>query len=225
MMIRSRKELEFYIMADRMMNRGRFRPTLKDRLKDLINHDYLMRYMRSLRYCSYVFRSVDARDTDPPLLDTPGMLMRIRGLFHRARFIRLGTKLGFTIGWHSLGYGAVVSHYGTIIVGRLNRIGNYAVINVSTCVSGPLTDRGKIIGDAFYMGTGAKVIDDVTFGDNVVVGANAVVTHNSDGASGCLLVGIPACEAKKTPAWYEQDEQYSERVRKIEALRKQMNID
>lgn len=224
-MIRSRKELEFYIMADRMMNRGGFKPTLKERLKELIVRDDLMRFMRSLRYCSYVFRSVDARDTDPPLLDTPGVLMRIRGLFHRARFLRLGMKLGFTIGWHSLGYGAVISHHGTIIVGRLNRIGNYPVINVCTCVSGPLTGRGKIIGDAFYMGAGAKVLDDVTFGDSVMVGANAVVTHTCDGASGCLLVGMPAAEVKKIPAWYEQHEQYAERVRKIEALRKQMNID
>ena len=223
-MIRSKKELEFYIMADRMMNRGRFRPTLKDRIKDLLAPDHIMRYMRSLRFCGYVYRSAYARDTDPPLLDTPSPWMRLKGLYHRSRHHRLGIKLGYTIGWHSLGYGAVLSHYGTIIVGRLDRIGNYAVINVSTCVSGPTSERGKIIGDAFYMGTGAKVIEDVSFGDNVVVGANAVVTHTSDGAEGCLLVGIPAAPIKKIPAWYEELEVYADRVAKIEALRKQMNI-
>lgn len=33
-MIKSKKELSFYIMADSMMNRGYFKPSLKERVKN-----------------------------------------------------------------------------------------------------------------------------------------------------------------------------------------------
>src|SRR5574344_1158534 len=35
-----------------------------------------------------------------------------------------GIKCGFTIGYNSLGYGAVIPHYGTIVVGSTNKLGN-----------------------------------------------------------------------------------------------------
>jgi serine O-acetyltransferase len=46
------------------------------------------------------------------------------------------------------------------------------------------------IGDNVFMGAGARVLGGITLGDDVNVGANAVVLH--DVPSGCTAVGIPA---------------------------------
>lgn len=52
-MISSRKELQFYLMADRMMNRGAFKPTVKTVVSDCISPDYIMRWMKAMRVTSY----------------------------------------------------------------------------------------------------------------------------------------------------------------------------
>lgn len=52
-MIHSKKELAFYIKADYMMNRGYFKPSLKQRLKNLIFPDYIMQFLVSMRKVAY----------------------------------------------------------------------------------------------------------------------------------------------------------------------------
>lgn len=47
-----------------------------------------------------------------------------------------------------------------------------------------------IIGNNVYVATGAKVLGDITVGDNVIIGANAVVIH--DVPSNCSVGGVPA---------------------------------
>lgn len=71
---------------------------------------------------------------------------------NKIRYKSLGIKLGFTIPINVFGYGLVIPHYGTIVVGAGNTIGNYAVLHTSTCI----TAGNKIIGDALYLSTGAK---------------------------------------------------------------------
>lgn len=54
-----------------------------------------------------------------------------------------------------------------------------------------LTDSGSvIIGDGSFIGAGASVLPNVTLGEHVVVGANAVVTK--DVPSFCVVAGVPA---------------------------------
>ena len=79
-------------------------------------------------------------------------------------------KLGFSISENVFGYGLVIPHYGTIVVGSGNHIGNYAVLHTSTCV----TAGNKIIGDGMYLSTGAKVLGDIELGNFTTIGANAV---------------------------------------------------
>ncbi len=52
------------------------------------------------------------------------------------------------------------------------------------------SSRGIVLGDNVWLGTGAKVLDGVTLGNNVVVGANGVV--NSDLPDGAIAAGVPA---------------------------------
>lgn len=78
---------------------------------------------------------------------------------------KLGMKLGFTIGKDVFGYGLVIPHYGTIVVGENNRCGNYCVLQTSTCIS----NNEKKIGNALYLATGAKITSRCILGDNVSV--------------------------------------------------------
>lgn len=204
--IHSKEELQFYIAADMMMNHGKFHWSWKDRLKHIVAPDYIMRYLKHLRYLQYLSCS---KQCSP--------LGLCRFLFHKIRYRQLGYRLGFSIDYNALGYGVNIPHYGTIVVGRTSTIGNYAVLHTSICVTG----TGNQIGDAPYISTGAKVISTVKIGDNVALGANCVV--NKDIPANCMAAGIPAKAIKPSQPWYIRDGQkFSDRVSAIEALKAQM---
>lgn len=200
--IRSKKELEFYLMADRMMNRGNFRKSIRD----IFVPDSVMRFLVSMRKYSY-YRN------------NKSLFSFFLSFFHGCRFRSYSQKLGFSINCDSLGYGVTIPHYGTIVVGS-NDIGNYAVLHTSTCISG----NGKVIGDGLYLGTGAKITTKIVLGDNVSIGANSVV-NKSFPEGNCLLVGTPAVVKKSEKAWWIRDGQYySELVAKCEELKTKMGI-
>lgn len=52
-MIRTNKELEFYIKADYMMNRGYFKPSILTHFRSLIFPDYIMDYIVHMRKADY----------------------------------------------------------------------------------------------------------------------------------------------------------------------------
>ena len=137
---------------------------------------------------------------------------------HFRKHKSLGRKLGFTIGYDTLGYGCVIPHWGTIVVGNNNRIGKYPVLQTSTCISG----NGKIIGDGLYLATGAKITSKLVLGNNISIGANSLVNKSFEGDD-AMLGGMPAKFIKESPAWYIRDG-FEERVNKIEQLRNQMGL-
>lgn len=140
-------------------------------------------------------------------------------LFHTIRYRRLGVRLGFTIGINTLGYGAIIPHYGTIVVGTSNRLGNYPVLHTSTCI----TDNGIDIGDALYLSTGSIITSKLLLGDNVSIGANSLVNKSYE--SNMLLVGSPAIKKRESEAWYIRDgEKFRARVQKIETIKKHLNL-
>lgn len=53
MEIRTKKELKFYLLADRMMNTGYFHYPIKQKLFHLVVHNYIMDYLDAMRKCSY----------------------------------------------------------------------------------------------------------------------------------------------------------------------------
>ncbi len=207
-MIFSKTDLKFYIMADMMMNRGKYKWSLKDRIKHFVMPDYIMRYLKSMRYCAY-YHNVQ-HITPPDLILRP---------FHEIRYRKLGIKLGLSIGVNTLGYGVVIPHYGTIVIGNSNRIGNYAVLHTSSCIS----DNGKTIGDALYLASGAKMTSKLTLGNNISIGANSVVNKSFD--SNCMIAGTPAIRIKDAEAWYIRDgKEYTDKVDCIEQLKAKLNL-
>lgn len=201
-MIQSKKELDFYIKADYMMNRGYFKPSFKQRLKAILSPDYIMDFLITMRRVDYYTQQA------------------IPLIINKFKYKKLSIKLGFSIGAEVFGYGLVIPHYGTIVVGENNRIGNYAVLHSSTCI----TARQKVIGNNFYLSTGAKVTTGENLGDNIMVSANSVVTKGYSQGN-VLLVGAPAIIKKTIPSWYEyQGGNTIDKVRAIEKLRMQMGI-
>lgn len=77
-------------------------------------------------------------------------------------------------------------HYGTIVVNPACRIGADCNINADVNIG----MGGSIIGNNCYIAPGVKIIKPVHIGNNVKIGANAVVTK--DIPDNCIVAGIPA---------------------------------
>lgn len=195
----NKQELKFYIAADLMMNRGKFSYSMEEKIHNLFRRDLIIDYLKAMRYKQYYDK-------------------KWGGVYWRYRFRKLGLKLGFTINPTELGYGVIIPHYGTIVVGSGNRIGNYAVFHTCICI----TAGNKIIGDGLYCATGCKILNDIQIGDYVTIGANAVLNKSvSEGSA--LMLGIPAQKKREEWPWFIRDgEIYQERQRRCEELRKKL---
>lgn len=85
-----------------------------------------------------------------------------------------------------------IDHFGGIIVSGDAVIGDDVVIRNGVTIGLKKREEAgsPVIGSRVEIGAGAKVLGRIRIGDDVVIGANAVVI--SDVPSGCTAVGIPA---------------------------------
>lgn len=117
--------------------------------------------------------------------------------FRSFKLKRYGMKLGFTISPNTLGPGLCLCHVGTIIINGNCKIGSNARIHAGVNI-GNLSKFDKnhteanvpIIGDNVYIGPGAKLFGKIKIGNNVAIGANAVV--NKDVPNDVTVGGVPA---------------------------------
>lgn len=207
-MIQRKKHLRFYLQADMMMNRGYFKVPFRIWLQELLSPDYTMKFLKAMRKVQY-YSHCNV---------TGGGIFLI---INKIKFFRLSRILGFSIGYDACDYGLVIPHYGTIVVGNTNRIGPYAVLHTSTCI----TDTGRIIGKGLSLSTGAKITGGEVLGDHITVAANSVVTRSfPDGNA--LLVGMPALKKKGYTDWYSSlTGEWKRRVDEVENLKIKMGIE
>lgn len=101
-----------------------------------------------------------------------------------------------------------IPHPAGIVIGGLCKIGDdcslFPQVTLGYRVGGDVTDGHPNLGDRVIVGAGARIIGPITIGNDVHVGANAVVL--ADIPTGSIAVGIPArivgsskAEKKKTP--------------------------
>lgn len=204
MEIKTKNELKFVIIADKVMN-NRMKGGILRYIKNLFFPDYIMNYLIEMRKVSYYKHQ-------------KGLLNKVFLCFHYAKYRKLGVKLGFSIGYDSLGYGVVIPHWGTIVIGHSNRIGNYAVLHTSTCIS----DNGKVIGDGLYLSTGAKITSKVNLGDNISIGANSLVNKDCL-QNNVLLGGMPAKIIRQEETWYVRD-RFEQKIQKVEEFREKYGV-
>jgi acetyltransferase-like isoleucine patch superfamily enzyme len=97
-----------------------------------------------------------------------------------------------------LGVGSVVVARESITIGENVLIAEHVTIRDQDHAIVPTEGQGRVgftsspvvIGDNVWLGAKVTVIQGVTIGNNVVVGANSVVTH--DLPDNCVAVGAPA---------------------------------
>lgn len=140
----------------------------------------IVRYLRALRKEEYYF---NVRS------DIVGKIMYF---YYFRKKNRLGNKLGFKIPKNCFGPGLTIYHHGAIIVNEAACIGANCRLHGNNCIGNKgSTDVVPQIGDNLDMGFGSCVIGNVILGNNVVIGANAVVIKSAEEDSS-TLVGIPA---------------------------------
>ena len=123
-------------------------------------------------------------------------------LFIISRFIlkHYGYKYGFDISYKAtIGKGFQIAHFGYIVVPSSTVIGDNCRMRPGVVLGrGDINDMsagGNVIGSNVEFGVGSKVMGPVTIGDNVIIGANAVVTK--DVPSNSVVAGIPARVIRK----------------------------
>ena len=105
----------------------------------------------------------------------------------------LKQKCGIDLTPNVAGPGLHIVH-GKVVVNTFSKIGSNCKIlsDVTIGISGKKDSLGApSIGNNVYIGTGARILGNITIADNVVIGANAVVTKSIT-ESGITVAGIPA---------------------------------
>ncbi|HEX7861817.1 MAG TPA: serine O-acetyltransferase [Verrucomicrobiae bacterium] len=117
---------------------------------------------------------------------------RLRALLSNFRFQRYSHRYGMVIHLNVFGPGLSIAHPGMIIVNEAARVGANCRIHPGTVI-GTAAGQSKAapqIGDNVYIGPGAKIFGAIRIGNNVAIGANAVV--NKDVPDNVTVGGIPA---------------------------------
>jgi serine O-acetyltransferase len=172
-MISSKEEYRFYLEADRValgQHRRRPRPI-----------DDTWRYQRLLRKVEYYMNCKRSA------------LSRAYFYFVYIRFHWMARKTGFTIHPNTIGPGLCLAHRGDIVISVNARIGENCRIHAGAGIGTEVRyqDKAATIGNNVYIGPGAKIVGAVVLGDDVAVGANAVVVRSFE-APHQTVAGIPA---------------------------------
>jgi acetyltransferase-like isoleucine patch superfamily enzyme len=98
----------------------------------------------------------------------------------------------------NIGFGCEIFSGSKVVVGRYGLFaaqtylvgGGHAFEGRGPVIEQERISKGIVLGENVWVGTGAKILDGVTVGSRVVVGANAVV--NEDLHEGAIAAGVPA---------------------------------
>jgi serine O-acetyltransferase len=100
-----------------------------------------------------------------------------------------------------IGPGLIFPHTQGIVIGSV-KIGENALIYNGVTIGAKKMDVNfnpssrPIIGNNVMIGSGAKILGSINIGDNVIIGANSVVTKSVPNDK--LVLGIPAKEYSKS---------------------------
>lgn len=87
--------------------------------------------------------------------------------------------------------GVRINHYGLIVINPAAKIGTYCDIHQGVNIGVSIDGKAPTIGDNVWIGPGAKIFGGIVIGDEIMIGANAVVNKNFK-ENNCVIAGIPA---------------------------------
>jgi serine O-acetyltransferase len=107
---------------------------------------------------------------------------------------KLKYKYGYDIPAETtIAEGFYIGHFGNVVISSKATIKKNCNISHGVTIgykAGNLNNGYPIIGENVYIGPGAKIFGGITVGNNVAIGANAVV--NKDIPDNCTVAGVPA---------------------------------
>lgn len=205
-MINSKKELEFYLRADEIMNEQVFPHGV---LKRLIAPSPIRSFLRMLRKAEYTKTKKDKN-----------IYWRLRYAYYKYRYERLKLKTHFDIPLDVLGYGVRIGHLSTIVINGSASIGNYCCLQNNIVIA---DGEKKKIGDHVYIGSNTVVAKNITIASGCTLSSCSLV-NKSCMHPDMLIGGVAAIELHKRARWTEEEPYKSEFLR-CEALKKEMQLD
>lgn len=176
-MITSRKELNKYLEIEAKINgiQNLFIEWLTS--NDSYQVHRLLRLLRYVEYYSYNHQG----------------LRIIPYLWNLLQFRKMIVKTGIMVFPNTLGIGVHLVHPGYRRIGRFVKCGkNCVILPMVLCGRKRPTDveSSIVIGDNCYISTGVTILGPVSIGNNVTIGAGAVVTK--DIPDNAIVGGVPA---------------------------------
>lgn len=172
-MIKNKSDLAYYLECDKialMIPRDKKRPSY---------FDNIWKYEISLRKSEYY-------------LSQNGIINKLLYVFWYFRFRSLGVKLSIEIWPNQFGPGLSIAHAGGIVVNGNARIGANCRIHEGVTIGATNgQNEAAQIGNNVFIGSGAKIIGNLSISDDVAIGAGAVVTKSVTEV-GITVGGIPA---------------------------------
>lgn len=160
-MIKTIKDLRYYLECDKIALK-----IPKNRIPSFL-FDNIWRFERNLRYIEYISNNMN------------NIFYKILYIILKIKFDHLKQKLGFSIGINTFGPGLSIAHYGCIVVNSNARIGANCRIHEGVTIGATNGKRNAAkIGDNCFIGSGAKIIGDISIGNNVCIGANSLVVKD-----------------------------------------------
>ena len=182
-----------------IQSKADYREYLELDLKALgINNNLINRFMHDIWKYQRLLRRYEYH-----INCSHGMLGKLTKLYFRYRLLKKGRSLGFSIPPNVFGSGLSIAHAGTIVVNKNAKVGKNCRLHVCVNIGADISDGTKAptIGNDCYIGPGAKLYGNIYLGDNVGIGANAVV--NKSFGSNLTIAGVPAKEiSSKGPVDY-----------------------
>ncbi len=173
----TKQEMNEYIKADLYRYCGK---TDKRSLRRIRRSSLGFRFTYYMRKCSYARYHKIYRYTLFPI--------------YKTLKDRTGIKLGAEISdLATVGKGLHIAHFGQIIIHSDAVLGDNVSLSQGVTVGQTLKDGKSFVptvGNRVYLAPGAKVIGGISVGNNVAVGANAVVTHSLP--DNAVAAGVPA---------------------------------
>ena len=162
-MITTKKELEYYISQDAIASQRKGKYVKKAKLFG----DEIWKFQILLRKTEYYHN----------LYCNSKKYFIFHYLWFRFWFHKASVRLGFSIPINVFGPGLSIPHYGTIVVSNTARVGKNCRLQEGVNIGATNGSSGAPhIGDNVFVGTGAKIIGDISVA--VAIGANAVVVKS-----------------------------------------------
>ena len=204
-MIKSRKQLKFYIKADAIMNEQVFPQGV---IRRLLFPSLIERFLRTMRKTEYYQHMKTVSCFYAPIY-----------IYYRIRYHYLSMKTGFDIPLNTLGYGCRIGHLSTIIINGNTKIGNYS------CLSNNIVFADgchKVIGNDVFIGSNVVFAKSLTVADGCKISSCSFLNKSALVAN-MLWGGLPANTIKETEPW-TAEEPYREEKSRCENLRIKMGL-